>query len=268
VSSMASQLSKQRKNRANQEALCPFALVPLVLTHVSLGQHTVLKSTNEVPVALVRITHSASAAPLTGVRIDISVRRWWIVGRAGLQPDGCIGVQVASNSLDRRRDSSVRVHSRCSLTSRSCSRLCVEALRGHLVVWHHTHLVSITRRLLSRVGGRWCALLIHAVVHGRSLWLRLRRSVELIHLRGIRILRMRRLRCSLFAGRLGLLLLLNTRSGLVGRRILEVHWRHEWPSEFLLGDERVQFRLLWRPPLQRVDRQESAHEVDECDSIV
>jgi hypothetical protein len=68
--------------------------------------------------------------------------------------------------------------------------------------------------------------------------------MELVHLHGIGILRMRRLSCSLLASGLGLLLLLNPRSRLIGRRILEVHWWHERPRELLLGDERVQLGLL------------------------
>lgn len=68
--------------------------------------------------------------------------------------------------------------------------------------------------------------------------------MELIHLHGICILRMRRLSCSLFASSFGLLLLLNSRCRFSGRRILEVHWGHEGPREFLLSDERVQLGLL------------------------
>jgi hypothetical protein len=68
--------------------------------------------------------------------------------------------------------------------------------------------------------------------------------MELVHLHGIGILCMRRLSCSLFASGLGLLLLLNPRSRLIGRRILKVHWWHERPRELLLGDERVQLGLL------------------------
>jgi hypothetical protein len=68
--------------------------------------------------------------------------------------------------------------------------------------------------------------------------------MELVHLHGIGILCMRCLSCSLFASGFGLLLLLNSRSRLIGRRILEVHWWHEGPRELLLGDERVQLGLL------------------------
>jgi hypothetical protein len=68
--------------------------------------------------------------------------------------------------------------------------------------------------------------------------------VELIHLHGVGILRMRSLGRSLFAGSLGTLLLLNTWGGLAGSRVLEVHRWHERSGELLLGDERVQFGLL------------------------
>ena len=80
-------------------------------------------------------------------------------------------------------------------------------------------------------------MLVHAVVHGWSLLLG--RGVELAHLGSIGILRMSRLGCSLLAGGLSLLLLLNTRGRFVGGGILEVHGWHERPSELLLGDEWV-----------------------------
>lgn len=226
--------------------LCPGTLVPLILAHVSFAEHTVFEGANEIPIALVSIpiTRSAATTPLTGISIHVPVRRRWIIRRAGLQSNRCVGIQVASNPLDGSRDSSVRVHGGCSLTACSCGRLCIETLSRHLVAWHHSHLMTVARRLLGRVRRRRRTLLVHAIVHGRGLRLGLRWSMELVHLHGIGILRMRRLSCSLFARGLGLLLLLNPRSRLIGRRILEVHWWHERPRELLLGDERVKLGLL------------------------
>lgn len=95
------------------------------------------------------------------------------------------------------------------------------------------------------------------------------RCVVLIHLHVVRVLRMRCLCCTLLTGSLGLLLLLDTRcNSLVERRVLQIHRWYKRTSELLLGDERVQLRLLRGPPLQRVDRQETTHEVNECNPIV
>lgn len=239
-------LPSRREPWAQEMPCYPDVLVPLVLAYVSFAEHPVFESANEIPVALVpvSIARSAPTTPLTGVSIDVPVRRRWIVRRAGLQSNRCVRIQVASDSLDGSWDSSVGIHGRCSLTACSRSRLCVETLRGYLVAWHHSHLVTVARWLLGRVWRRRCTLLVHAIVHGRGLRWRLRWSMELVHLHGIGILRMRRLSCSLFASSFGLLLLLNPRSWLIGRRILEIHWWHEWPSELLLGDERVQLGLL------------------------
>lgn len=239
-------LPSRREPWAQELSYCPDVLVPLVLAHVPFAEHTVFESANEIPVALVTIsiTRSAPTTPLTGVSIDVPVRRRWVVRRAGLQSNRCVRIQVASNSLDGSRDSSVGVHGRCSLPACSRSRLCVETLRGYLVAWHHSHLVTVARWLLGRVWRGRCTLLVHAIVHGRGLRRGLRRSMELVHLHGIGILRMRRLSCSLFASGFGLLLLLNPRSRLIGCRILEIHWWHEWPRELLLGDKRVQLSLL------------------------
>lgn len=238
-------LPSRRERWAQKMPCCLDVLVPLVLAHVSFAEHTVFESANEIPVPLVPISiaRSTPTTPLTGVSIDVPVRRRWIVRRAGLQSNRRVWIQVASDSLNGSRDSSVRIHGRGSLTACSRSRLCVETLRGYLVAWHHSHLVTVARWLLGRVWRR-CTLLVHAIVHGRGLRRGLRWSVELVHLHGIGILRMRRLSCSLFASGFGLLLLLNPRSWLIGRRILEIHWWHEWPRELLLGDKRVQLGLL------------------------
>lgn len=239
-------LPSRRERWAQEMPCCLDVLVPLVLAHVSFAEHTVFESANEIPVPLVPISiaRSTPTTPLTGISIDVPVRRRWIVRRAGLQSNRRVWIQVASDSLNGSRDSSVRIHGRGSLTACSRSRLCVETLRGYLVAWHHSHLVTVARWLLGRVWRRRCTLLVHAIVHGRGLRRGLRWSVELVHLHGIGILRMRRLSCSLFASGFGLLLLLNPRSWLIGRRILEIHWWHERPRELLLGDKRVQLGLL------------------------
>lgn len=245
-------------------------LVPLVLAHISFTQDTIFECANEVPVALVA-TCPAAAPPLVGIRIDISVGRRRIVSRARLQSNRGVGVKVARHTLDRRRDSPSFGHGRRALTSGPCSCLRIEALRRGVLGLrrhlprNHIHLVAIAWGL-GRVW-RWCTLLIHAVVYwGR---LSMRRGVVLIHLHVVRSLRMRRLCCPLLTGGLGLLLLLDTRcDSLVERRVLQVHRRHEGASELLLGDEWVQLGLLRRPSLKRVDRQQPAHEVNECNPVV
>lgn len=110
-------------------------------------------------------------------------------------------------------------------------------------------------------------MLIHAVVHRRRL--SMCRGVVLIHLHVVRRLRMRRLCGPLLTRSLGLLLLLDARcDSLVERRVLQVHWWYEGTSELLLGDEGMQLGLLWGPPLERVDRQQTTHEVNECNAVV
>lgn len=78
-----------------------------------------------------------------------------------------------------------------------------------------------------------------------------------------------RLLCPLLAQSFGLNLLRRAwgRRSVQGAR-LEVHWRHKLAGILLLGDERVQFRLLWRPSLEWVDRQEAPDKVDERDAVI
>lgn len=42
----------------------------------------------------------------------------------------------------------------------------------------------------------------------------------------------------------------------------------EWPRELLASNERVLFRLLWRPPFQRIQIQKPLTEVDKCCSVI
>lgn len=164
---------------------------------------------------------------------------------------------MASDPLDcSRNTSALRIHGGGTLPACPGCRLRVEALRRSILLRlrrlarNQVHLMAVSRRLC-RVR-RWCALLVHSVVHGWSL--RVGRLMELVHLYRVGILHLSRLCCSLFAGSLSLLLLLNTRSdGLVERRVLQVHWRHKRPGELLLSDKRMQLGLLGRPPLQGID---------------
>jgi hypothetical protein len=73
----------------------------------------------------------------------------------------------------------------------------------------------------------------------------------------------------LLAQRFGLYLLLGAWGwGPVEGARLEVHGRHELAGVFLLCYKRVQLRLLWRPPLERIDSQQAADEVDEGDAVI
>lgn len=242
--------------------------MPRILAHISLTQNTIFEGANEVAIALVA-TSTAAASPLV-VSIDIPVSGRRIVCRAGLQPDRGVGVKVARHALNRRGNPSFS-HGRRALTASSCRCLCIEALRRGVLGLrrhlsrHHIHLVAIARWL--RRVRRWCALLIHAVVHrGR---LSMCRSVVLVHLHVVRRLRMCCLCCSLLTGSLGLLLLLYARcDSFVERCVLQVHRWYKRTSELLLGDERVQLGLLRGPSLKRVDRQQATHEVNECDPVV
>lgn len=76
--------------------------------------------------------------------------------------------------------------------------------------------------------------------------------------------------CSpLFTRSLRLLLLLDPRcDGLVQIRIFQIHGRYERLGKLLLRDEGVKFGLLWRPPFEWIDLQQSAHKVNECNPIV
>jgi hypothetical protein len=172
--------------------LCCDALVPLVLTHVSFTQRAVLESANEVAVARLATAAcccSAAAPSLVGVCIHVSIWRRRIICGTGLESNWRVGIQVACHSLNGGWDT-LWVHSRCSLTARTCCSLCIETLRWDLAwawAWHHSHLVAVARWLLGWIW-RWCSL-IHAVVHGRRLSLGWR--VELVHLHGVGILHMR-----------------------------------------------------------------------------
>jgi len=42
----------------------------------------------------------------------------------------------------------------------------------------------------------------------------------------------------------------------------------EWACELLICDERVHFRLLWRPSLERIQSQQAPHKVDKSNPIV
>lgn len=80
---------------------------------------------------------------------------------------------------------------------------------------------------------------------------------------------MSRLSRSLFACGFGLLLLLDSwRDGLVKRRILQVHRRHERPGELLLRDKGMQLGLLRGPSLQWVDGQEATDKVNKSHPVV
>jgi hypothetical protein len=75
--------------------------------------------------------------------------------------------------------------------------------------------------------------------------------------------------CSLLAQCLSLLLLLRAWGGRsVDGAGFEVHRRYKGSGELLLGYERVQFRLLGRPSLQRVDIEQSTYEVDKGYPVV
>lgn len=207
------QLRVYRKQLDKEESESSNFLVPLVLTHVPFTQHTILKSAYEIPVALVSTTNSASAAPLIGVSIHVPVWGRGIICRAWLQSNGCVGVQVAGNSLNSGWDSSIGVHRRRPLAASARCRLGIETLGRHLVTWHHSHLMRITWWL----GGVWRRrgiLLVHAIVYRWASLLG--GGGVLVHLRSVGVLRMCCLCCSLFASSLCLLLLLHTGGRLVG----------------------------------------------------
>ena len=88
----------------------------------------------------------------------------------------------------------------------------------------------------------------------------MRWRVELIHLHRVRILRrglcLGRLGRPLLTCRFRLLLLLDSRGDRFAEgRVFQVHRRHKGSRELLLSNEGMQFGLLRRPPLERVDGQ-------------
>lgn len=52
-----------------------------------------------------------------------------------------------------------------------------------------------------------------------------------------------------------------------GRAAAGHGWRLEWLRELLARDERMQFRLLWGPALDRVHVQQARHKVNERSTI-
>ena len=186
----------------------------------------------------------------------VSVWWWRVVSRTRLQSYGGIRIEVTGNSLYRRRNAALLlIHCRCPLSSGSL-RCLLEKRRlrsiGLLLLVHHGHrrhvcgLLSWIWRRSPLAMGRICV-----TIHWRRLtmghWL------ILIDLHGISrlcgrlslSLSLSRLRSSLFAQSLGLLLLMDARGELSRRRRLKIHWWYKWLSKFLLCNERVQLRLLW-----------------------
>lgn len=250
--------------------------VPLVLTHETFSaQHTILESADKVPVAWIApCTCTACPSSLT-VIVNVAIRGWWVICRTGLQSNRSIGVEMTGNSLDGWWNAAIRVYCRGTLATSPGGSLRVQALgRSILCLWHLTwhemHLLAVAGRLCGI--RRRCPLLmtgIHPVIH----WRLCMRRMELVHLHRVSSLGcgvcMGRLCRSLFACGFGLLLLLDSwRNGLVKRRILQVHRRHERPGELLLRDKGMQLGLLRGPSLQWVDGQKATDKVNKSHPVV
>lgn len=102
--------------------------MPLILAHKGFStEDTILEGPDKVPVARVA-TGTASASSLAGA-VHVALGRWWVVGRAWLQPNRSIGVEMTGHSLDGWRDAAVRVDRRGPLATSSRGCLRVQALR-------------------------------------------------------------------------------------------------------------------------------------------
>ncbi len=269
----------------------------LVVTQESFFEGPLLQVPDEVPIRspLLLSTAPSSASLPTGrlVHAYQAIRRRWIIGRARLEPDRRVRVEMAGHPLDRRGDAALLLlHGGCSLP-RPHRLLVVHIGLGHTGVvrgWHlsgrllHSHLtvvglgavrwgsramagirrvhvvgrLRVERRGLGGVGSGGCLLVLrglrgHASI--RTLGGRVRLSLSGLG--------------PLLAQCLGLLLLLGARRRRpIQRARLQIHRWHELSGILLLRDERVQLRLLRGPSLQRVDRQEPTDKIDKGDSVV
>jgi len=126
--------------------------VPLRLVHKSVAHGSVFEISDEVSVALIGASPAASSSSAAWRRINISVRRWWIVRGARLQSDGRVRVEMTRDSLNGWRDTSLLlVHGGRSLPARPCGGLSIEArlVRAWLdlcgTLGGHSHLMVVAR---------------------------------------------------------------------------------------------------------------------------
>lgn len=254
--------------------------LPVVLVvHEAFLESSVLERPNKIAVsAVTTLSAGASCTAITPPCTSrISIRRpvggRWVVGRAGLQPDRSVGVQVTHHSLQRRGNPiRLLVHCRCSLPPRSCRCLCVEILLrvvpGGLLDQAHLLVVVRLRRIWRR-----CTLVawaVHVVIHGRTLSVWALRILVHLHVSvsGALRLSLRSLLLSpLSTQSFSTLLLDNTRCGGPVGTGSHRHRGYERPSELLLRDERMHLRLIGGPSFQRVEVQEPLGEVDESVAI-
>ena len=80
--------------------------MPLRLSDEPLLHRPVLEGLDEIPISIACGTAASSPrARRTG--IDVAICWWRVVGRAWLQSDGCIWVQMARHALDRLWDAAL-----------------------------------------------------------------------------------------------------------------------------------------------------------------
>lgn len=165
------------------------SVTPVIILAETLLQRSLFQVPDEIPIAPGRPASLGLAAPpATGARRSriyktTSIRRWRVVSWAGLQPNGCVRVEMAGDPLYRCRYAALLLfHGRSPLPShrllvhagllRDSIVICIRHLRGvhaNLAVWIRLRTVCRWRAgMAGRVHvvtaiGRACA------VTGRSI---------------------------------------------------------------------------------------------------
>lgn len=240
----------------------------ILISHKAFFQSAFLQVAYKVPVsaaALLQPTSPSDGSARSVFEVRHSIAWRWVVSRARLQANGLGRIEVASNPLNRSRDSALLIHCRGPLPTASHPSLWgVDAGLGEAAIlrlWgrlcHHylTILTSTTGHRLGPIGGRHGPMTRRRGKYGAATidwqWLRMPGLGKRHRCRSnIWSLRCRvglGLSClgTLLAQSLSLLLLLCSRSRRsIERARLEVHRRHEGSHIFLLSNKGVKFGLL------------------------
>lgn len=261
-----------------------------MLTHEAFLKGAILQVTNEISLALACCTRASP--PLTvGCSIGCTVRRRGVVGRRWLQSDRRIWIQMADDSLQRRRNARLYllVHGGRALPTRASRSLGVQVLRlvvlALLLLWLcHAHRLIVSGLCWVRWRSALMVRCVDVVIHIGRWCVRCLRRV-LIHLHvGVRgvlcsllgLLLLGLLLCysgllclgTLFAHSFVALLLLDTWSRRSVRPRTHSGRGHKRSRKLLLCDERVLFGLVRRPSLQWIQVQQSGSKINKRKTVL